>query len=163
MYEFCVRVCVRAWASEQASERASEHVSSVCHHKLIIFPLSHRSSTCHHLSQRVCVSGHSGTSVTLCFQSPLNIHKKKKKKKKKKTPPGAPGAQIRWAKRRPGRSRLWSASASSLGIILIFSPPSLATAGLQLGTFEVWQMWHDKLWGISLQQSHSEKWLRVSV
>ena len=71
---------MRESVSKRASERASEHVSSVCHHKLIIFPLSHRSSTCHHLSQRVCVSGHSGTSVTLCFQSPLNIHKKKKKK-----------------------------------------------------------------------------------
>lgn len=54
-------------------------VRPVCHHKLIIFLLSHRSVTCHHLYQPVCacVSGHSCASVTSCVQSLLSIHIRK--------------------------------------------------------------------------------------
>lgn len=49
-----------------ACENGHGSTCSVCHHKLIIFLLSQGSAT----------SGHSCTSVTLCFKSPFSIHKK---------------------------------------------------------------------------------------
>lgn len=76
-----VCVCASMW------ERARKHVSSVCHHKLIIFLLSHRSATCHHLTQQVYVCA-LALLCFFCFQSPLSSHRKH---------PETTGCKIRWA------------------------------------------------------------------
>ena len=72
-----------------AGEPASECASSVCHHKLIIFLLSHRSPAHHHLSARVLLCA--GAQLHSCHLTTEPPPQPKEREEEENIPRGTTG------------------------------------------------------------------------